>query len=218
VGAGAGSLARWLCARVGPSGRVVATDLEVGFLREIDARNLEVRRHDVRVDPLEAAAFDLVHARKVLEHLPGHDDVLRRMVAATRPGGFVAVEDADLLALSRVSGVDAALFRRGYDAFVDTLADAGYQPRLGLELGDRLRAHGLLDVQVRGSCSEWTGAGDAPSTWVLTFQKIRERIVASGRLLPDEAEAWLAAIRSPSFRAITGIHFVAWGRRPEPGA
>src|SRR5262249_59261251 len=69
VGAGAGSIAEWLCHRVGPNGRVVATDLQTKFLETIDAHNLEIRQHDITTDELEADAFDLVSARKVLEHL-----------------------------------------------------------------------------------------------------------------------------------------------------
>src|SRR5947209_18822430 len=59
VGAGAGSIAEWLCRRVGSSGRVVATDLQTKFLEAIDAPNLEARKHDIRNDELESGAFDL---------------------------------------------------------------------------------------------------------------------------------------------------------------
>jgi tRNA A58 N-methylase Trm61 len=43
VGAGAGSIAAWLCYRVGTNGRVAATDLQTRFLEMIEAPNLEVR-------------------------------------------------------------------------------------------------------------------------------------------------------------------------------
>ena len=214
VGAGAGSIARWLCQRVGPGGRVVATDLEVKFLEETVAENLEIRRHDITIDPLEGDAFDLVHARKVLEHLPDYKTALQRMLTAARSGGWILVEDADLLSLFHASCSDVPFFARAYRAFIDTMCSAGYQADLGLHLGGHLRDLGLKDVQVRGWTSEWTGAGDQPSTWVLTFEKIRDRVVEQGRLSLDEADRLLAEIRSPNFRAITGVHFAAWGRKP----
>src|SRR5215469_16252105 len=37
IGGGRGSITRWLSEVVGPTGRVVATDLQLGFLTEIDA-------------------------------------------------------------------------------------------------------------------------------------------------------------------------------------
>jgi SAM-dependent methyltransferase len=214
VGAGAGSIARWLCERVGASGRVVATDLEVNFLGEIEAGNLEVRRHDILIDPLEPEAYDLAHARKVLEHLPQHDLALRRMLAALRHGGWICVEDADLLAIRHVDCANLARFERCYQAFVATMQSAGYQPRLGLQLGAQLRALGVRDVRVRGSTSEWPDPGGAPSTWILTLEKLRDRVVAQGRLAAHEYDEFLAEARSPAFHAITGIHFIAWGRKP----
>ena len=42
-GAGHGSIARWLADRVGPSGRVVATDIDPRFLASSAGANLEVR-------------------------------------------------------------------------------------------------------------------------------------------------------------------------------
>ncbi|MDQ1502768.1 MAG: hypothetical protein QOD57_495, partial [Actinomycetota bacterium] len=47
VGAGAGSVAAWLCNQVGADGRVVATDLGTDFLETLTEKNLEVRRHDI---------------------------------------------------------------------------------------------------------------------------------------------------------------------------
>src|SRR5262245_60645354 len=59
VGAGAGSIAAWLCQRVGATGHVLATDLDTRFLDALDAPNLEVRRHDITTDELPEGAFDL---------------------------------------------------------------------------------------------------------------------------------------------------------------
>jgi hypothetical protein len=56
VGAGRGSMAVWLAERVGPSGGVVATDIDVSYLERLDARNLEVRRHNILEDSLDALA------------------------------------------------------------------------------------------------------------------------------------------------------------------
>lgn len=63
VGVGAGSIARWLAGRVGPTGRVVATDLDIRFSNDAVGANLEIWRHDITLDPLPTAEFDLVHVR-----------------------------------------------------------------------------------------------------------------------------------------------------------
>ena len=66
IGAGHGSIARWLAEQVGPQGLVVATDLNPRFLTELQMPNVEVRQHDIRTDPLEAGLYDLAHCRAVL--------------------------------------------------------------------------------------------------------------------------------------------------------
>ena len=96
VGAGAGSVVRWLSERVGSAGRVVAVDLDPRFLGDLRAPNVEVRRCDITQDDIEPAAYDLVHCRALLMHMNDPADVLRRMVAALRPGGWLVAEDADL--------------------------------------------------------------------------------------------------------------------------
>jgi SAM-dependent methyltransferase len=63
VGAGQGSIARWMAERVGVEGRVVATDINPRFLTAIDLPNVEVRQHDIRTDPLESGVYDLAHCR-----------------------------------------------------------------------------------------------------------------------------------------------------------
>lgn len=102
VGAGHGSIAGWLAEQVGPQGRVVATDLNPRFLTEFTLPNVEVRRHDIRTDPLEPGTYDLAHCRAVLVHLPEPHLVVRRMVAALRSGGWLLVEEGDLSSLRAV--------------------------------------------------------------------------------------------------------------------
>jgi 2-polyprenyl-3-methyl-5-hydroxy-6-metoxy-1,4-benzoquinol methylase len=213
VGAGSGSIAAWLAQQVGERGRVVATDLEIELAAAIRAPNIELRKHDIRSDPLEEAAYDLVHARKVLEHLEDPRSALDRMVTATRPGGWVVVEDADLLSLRHFSAKPDANVQRGFQAFIESMMAAGYQAELGLHLADHLRDAGLTQIKCRGWTSEWGGAGPGAAVYQRTFEKIASRVVAEGRLSQDEAKRFLAEIGSPSFHAFTGIHFAAWGQR-----
>ena len=95
VGGGGGSIARWLNERVGDAGRVVVTDIDIRFLEALNIPRLEVLRHDITRDPLPEGAFDLVHTRMVLIHLPERDAVLQRLVAALKPGGWLVCEEFD---------------------------------------------------------------------------------------------------------------------------
>ena len=95
IGGGRGSITRWLSEVVGGTGRVIATDLQLGFLNEIDAPNVEVLRHDIRTDTFPPRSFDLIHTRAVLMHISPTIDLLRRMVTWLAPGGWLLLEEPD---------------------------------------------------------------------------------------------------------------------------
>src|SRR5688572_25531187 len=95
VGGGGGSVTRMLCERVGPAGRVAAVDLDTRFLEEIQDQNLDVYRQDIVADGLPGDAYDLIHARLLLMHLPTREKVLEQMAATLRPGGWLLIEEMD---------------------------------------------------------------------------------------------------------------------------
>ena len=95
VGAGGGSIARWLGEQVGVTGSVVATDLDVHRLTDLPS-NVKARRHDILADDLERGAYDLVHGRAVLQHLSDPEAGLTRMANAVAPGGWLVIEENDL--------------------------------------------------------------------------------------------------------------------------
>ena len=100
VGAGAGSVAQWLSSRVGPSGRVVATDIDMRYLQGLGAPNLEIRRHDILKDEPLKPEYDLVHCRKLLQNLPEPEKALRNMAASVRPSGWLMIEEDDFGSVS----------------------------------------------------------------------------------------------------------------------
>src|ERR1700758_4170596 len=81
IGAGRGSMAVWLAERVGERGQVVATDIDVTYLKQLNLPNLEVRQHNILEDPLDAlglGSFDLVCSRLMLFWLAGKQELAIR--------------------------------------------------------------------------------------------------------------------------------------------
>src|SRR4051794_4435694 len=89
VAAGGGSIANWLCERVGPDGAVIATDLDTTVLRARAQRDVDVRQRDVLVDEFAPASFDLIHFRLLLAWLPDRRAALARMCRWLKPGGWL---------------------------------------------------------------------------------------------------------------------------------
>ena len=216
VGAGAGSIAGWLCGRVGPEGRVVATDLEPEFLEERTEPNLEVRRHNIVADALETDTFDLVHARLVLEHLPERDQVLRRLVAALRPGGWLVLEEFDWCSLVAAPGSRSGdLHDPAYDAVRAIFRAAGIDIDYGRCLPLDFRAAGLVDVGAEGRVHVALGGTPAAEWWYLSLAKVMEPLKASGALSDAELAEFLSAPTDEAFCTLLPTTVATWGRKPE---
>ena len=99
IGAGSGSMAKWIAHRVAPGGRVVATDVDTKILDDLKVSNMEVRRHDVDTEELPASTYDLVVARYLFEWLKDPRWVLERIARSLVPGGWVLLESGDWGAL-----------------------------------------------------------------------------------------------------------------------
>jgi 2-polyprenyl-3-methyl-5-hydroxy-6-metoxy-1,4-benzoquinol methylase len=142
VGAGAGTIARWLCHEVAPNGRVVATDLETKWLELLDETNLEIRRADITADALGEGEFDMVHVRNVLTHV---DPVaaLANVTSALRPGGWLLVEEPDFGAVHMVYP-PVEVWERFFGSFASLQAAAGGDAFVGRKLPYLLHGAGLI--------------------------------------------------------------------------
>src|SRR6185503_13010110 len=143
VGAGAGSIARFMRAEVGPKGRVVAIDTNPRFLVDLDG--VEIVVDDVQKLARSAYESDIVHARYVLIHNASPASVLDVMLDQLAPGGFVLLEEPDFLAARAVSGPAEIL--RAHEAVSRAIAAMfrarAMDPALGLRLVELLGERGV---------------------------------------------------------------------------
>lgn len=153
AGAGLGQFSRAMARLTGTP--VVGVERSEEQIREAYAQArtddethlLDLRQGDVFSLPLadeEWGAFDVAHARFLLEHVPDPLAAVQGMVAAVRPGGRVVLEDDDhgvLRMWPEPPGLETVwqAYMRGYDRLgndpivgrrlVQLLAEAGARPR-----------------------------------------------------------------------------------------
>jgi SAM-dependent methyltransferase len=215
VGGGGGSIASWLCARVGVRGRVLATDLDPRFLQELSYENLEVRRHDIRTEGLPKGEFDLAHARLVLIHLPDREVALRRIIDALKPGGWIVVEEFDALTFHPDPAVSPGeVNMRVRQAFVEALTARGVDLHCDRLLAHELKANGLVQIGVEATASLWGGKSSGTRLMRLHFEEMREPMVSSGLISPVEFDADLKRIDQEDFLMPSSMMWTAWGQHP----
>ena len=215
VGAGGPSIPEALATAVGPTGYVLATDINPAWLDPHGG--YEVRRHDIVADPPpQPGSFDLVHARLVLVHVPDRASALATMVAALRPGGWLLIEDADteLQPLACLDELGPAQQRanRLRRAVRELLTRRGADLRYGRTLPHALRTAGLVDVRAAGCFPIGGLACDRLET--ATVRMVRAELLAAGLATDGEIDAHLAAIDAGELDLTLAPLISAWGRRP----
>jgi ubiquinone/menaquinone biosynthesis C-methylase UbiE len=225
IGAGGGSIARWLAAHCGPTGHVLVTDIDPRFLVEratLDHTPLEIKRHDIGSDPFPAQSFDLIHARLVLIHVPAREQALERMVTALSPGGWLVIEDFDVTLLDSTYPTTnpeaSALFQKMRAAQDRLMAARSGEQSLtwGRSLYQRLRAHGLVNLGMEGYLALRQGRSPGADLMRANFEQIQEEAITAGFVTNEEVTHMLTLLDDPDFAVSSSVLFTAWGRRSSP--
>jgi ubiquinone/menaquinone biosynthesis C-methylase UbiE len=216
VGGGGGTIAAWLCERVGSDGCVVATDLDTRFLRALECSNLQVLEHNIVTDDLPVDGFDLVHCRALLQHLPGRETALDRMTGALKPGGWLLAEEPDLVSLVADPSMDHAtvgLFTKAMEALQASFRAGGSDPFYGRRLYRAMETRGLVEQGAEGRLSVTRGGSADAQFLRLSSVQVRDRLLDNG-LTPSEFEAYLALLDDPAVVWMEWTMLAVWGQRP----
>jgi len=208
IGGGRGSITGWLSDVVGPAGRVIATDLQVGFLTEIGASNVEVLRHDIRTGTFPPGSFDLIHTRAVLMHISPSVDLLRRIASWLAPGGWLVLEEPDFgMWIGDADPVWAAAPETTQAAF----------PSLALSQGRSLLSQihqlGLTDVGADAEIDIIQAGTDLAEFYRLSQAALAGPKVGAGVLSLEQATALIDRPGEDDFLACGFVHIGVWGRR-----
>ncbi|MEU6563703.1 class I SAM-dependent methyltransferase [Nocardia nova] len=218
IGAGDGSVARWLAARVGTTGRVLASDLKPEHVPSHP--RIDVVTHDLINDPWPEPEFDLIHARLVLMHLPEREELAVRLAGQLRPGGVLVLTDwyCDCPAGPVASTVDAHTHRiwQQYHDGVHSLGD-----KTGMDLvwarsaADILAAADCTDVSVRQFRSP--GRGGTPSARLARLHSfmLEPHLVATAGLSADDLAVIRANLLDTNFEMATYHTYTTVVRVPE---
>lgn len=231
IGAGNGSAAQWLAERAGPGfgvsrerpargaapvGRVVAIDLETGRLDWLAEHGVEVWRHDLRTDDLPRGAFDLIHARMLVQHLPDRKAAVDRMIEALSPGGVLFLEDTDSLPLFRSARSEEFLGdikMAGYGL----MRESGHEPRGGHFDLQMLLQSELTDVSAEGRVVMVQGGSPQARHYMLWLEYMRPKIVAAGLVDNGRIDQALDEMADPANHWSSQVMISVTGRKASRG-
>lgn len=229
VGCGPGTITLDLAEAVG-AGSVIGVDaveVPLGTARRLARARGDARTRfavaDIYELPYETGRFDVVHAHQVLQHLTDPIAALREMARVARPGGIIAVRDADYGSMVWFPELD------GMAAWMDVYQAAarvnGAQPNAGRRLTSWAHEAGLTTVTATASgwsyttpeqC-RWWGEAWAHRALESNYAKQAQDLgLATQTDLEQISNAWRAWSRHPDawFSMTHGEIIARVGRRP----
>jgi ubiquinone/menaquinone biosynthesis C-methylase UbiE len=216
LGAGGGSVARYVARAVGPQGRVVATDIDPSHL--VSEGNLTAQQHDVCTDPPIGGPFDVIHARLVLLHLPERQRILRELTKALAPGGWLLIEEFDCTAPLRVltapTDASAKLFQQVTETMLGMLQERGADMGWAQNVHTEMALAGLTEVDTITYSESWAGGSAGLSLHEVNSRQLEAQLIGAG-LSAGQLEDFRELTRDPAFASLSYQFVSTRGRRPQ---
>lgn len=181
VGAGNGSIARWIKNNTRAE-YVLATDVDTQHMSEDSP--FDVMEHDLTSsEPLPRGPFDFIHARAVLSHLSDPAEIVARLVDSVADDGLILIEEADWhSALHGYTNLPALTSTLRF--MLDTLGEAGYDSELACRLPVMLKDAGLAEIRTETRAMSILGGTPGADLMFWTVLRLSDRIT---QRYPDAA-------------------------------
>jgi len=148
LGAGAGSMLRWLGDRVGPTGLAVGMDKKITYLHDFDSPPFHIYQGSFLEVPINQC-FDLIHVRYVLIHNQEDMTILDKMLSLLKPGGWAVVEEPDFTSATLPDHEKDSPQARVNRAMCQMFLNIGLDPAYALGLPRKLEEAGFSVQQAQ---------------------------------------------------------------------
>ncbi len=210
IGAGNGSLSRWLAQRVGPTGNVVATDIRTDLMDGIGS-NLAVRKFDVVHDEPPDAPYDLVALRALLHHLPERRAVVGKLARWLKPGGWLFIQEPDFYPTWTVEPPSQKHF---WQQFIRWAASHHIDYYVGRKIPAWLQAEGLRDIYAEGHAILYNGGSAFAEWWDYGILEVADKLQSEGGVSKATLEEFFTLNRDPAYWTTTIAFTATTARRP----
>ncbi|MEV6103257.1 methyltransferase domain-containing protein [Streptomyces sp. NPDC051940] len=202
LGAGGGSVTRWLADRTQPGGSVTAVDLTTEHL--VVRPGVTVYRHDIHDGLPDDGPYDLIHARLLLLHLPRRAEILRTLADGLAPGGRLVLGEFGArpnLVLAAPADGDAELFRRvQYLGHEVVSRGRGVSWEWAHEVAAHMADAGLCGIRARES--SWTTTGGTPGCLLhRNYARQAAAMLYAEGLTQEEFDRYCELMLDPCFSA-----------------
>jgi SAM-dependent methyltransferase len=190
LGAGAGSIMRWMGNMVGRDGRVVGVDKNAAHLQDLVDAPYEV----VEDEFLEASVgghFDVAHCRYVLIHNRTGDEVLSQLGQHLKPGGSLVVEEPDFTSAMQPNANAPEALRRVNRAICRMFEQMHLDPGYGLTLPEKVATAGLRILSVVSCLHLAPGGSPVARLMAASTRALEDKSVETGEATRADIEQYV---------------------------
>ncbi len=214
IGAGAGSILRWLGEKVGTNGRVVGVDRQASYLHQFSSPPYDIHENEFLEAGIEGP-FDLIHSRYVLIHNIDHQAILNRIFHLLKPGGFLVLEEPDF--------TSSHLFDRNLDeshvrvnaAICQMFLDLGLDPAYGLHLPLHVQSCGLHVQETHSDLHLCPGQSPLATVMGESALALTPRYCETGKCTEQDIQHYVANTKTLDTWAIYHSTVSVIARRPD---
>jgi len=170
-------------------------------------------KHDVDKDDLPAGLFDLIHTRVVLMHGIDRAAVVRNLISALRPGGWLVLEEHDKYGTFTLMSENLAFAKALYMA-TRAVESNGGSLSWARGLPTLLQDAGLTDVEAEIDAPLFRGNSAYARFWGHSFHELRDQIILQG-MAPADVDLAVAQANDANLWLSCHAMIAAWGRKPQ---
>ncbi|MGY4969475.1 class I SAM-dependent methyltransferase [Streptomyces nigrescens] len=212
VGAGTGTVARWLLESAGVTG-VLAVDRDTRSLDAGRTPGLSTLTADVTAPDFDPGRFQLVHARFVLMHLRSWRRMIAKLGSLVAPGGVLVLSDAvDLTTAGAPATPYTTVMRAMWQGLRESIGtDISWVP----DYPYLLREEGLHRVAAEIHVPPLVPGSPLNRFWADTWDRARGAMLATGQVDEAQIERARRALSSDECTGLSPGMLTAWGWRTE---
>ena len=201
LGAGAGSILRWLGNRVGPNGTVWGVDKRTTYLSEFSGTPYEIREGDF-LDVLVDSTFDLFHARYVFIHNQHDEAMLHKVRNVLKPGGVAVFEEPDFTSALLLSHQPDDPQTRVNRAICKMFVDFGLDPAYALRLPQKLQQCGFHIIETQSQMHLCEGLSPIAKVMAESARALQKEYCATGECTKADISHYITNAHKSGYWAL----------------
>lgn len=209
LGAGGGSIAKYLKSLAGKSGNVVACDIKTKYLEHLESEGITVLELDVSTADFGVEKYDFIHMRLLLANLPEAPKVLKKIVKALKKGGFLLIEEYDFS--TRVCYPESELVNKVDEAHRIDMRNRKGDPNIGKKLFSYFKENNLKNVTVKAESFLGTADSSSRKSRKIGWSERKNRMIDSDLLTEYEIDEFIKLLDDENYIFMSPILFQVAG-------